>query len=172
MARMRRCRAAGCHKLVEMSHWYCNEHRDQEAAYLESRAKWARGHEQAYQAKYNKVTRNRNVSKAEQYAFYKSKQWQSLRQQVLDRDNHMDQYGLLLGQYQPGNTVDHIVPIEVAPELMSDPGNLITCSPATHKLKTAWEQEYYGTGIENNLTGAKIIRDAKDIPIFSTPPLT
>jgi 5-methylcytosine-specific restriction endonuclease McrA len=148
-----------------MPHWYCAKHIDQEADYLATRERWARGHDASYQRKYNKVTRNRNESKSKQYQFYRSRTWQSLRRQAMDRDMHMDQYALLSGAIVQGNTVDHIVPAEVAPELMNDPSNLVTCSPATHRAKTKWEREYYGTGQGNQLTGAPWIRDIHKLPI-------
>lgn len=170
MPRVRRCRAAGCHTMCSIDHWYCTKHIGQEAAYLERRAKWARGHDANYQHKYNTQTRSRSIGKREQYAFYKTKRWQELRKLVLNRDQHLDQYAKQAGVYVPGNVVDHIVPIEVDASLMADASNLITCSAATHKLKTAWEQEYYGTGINGRLTGAQPIRRADELPIDFNPP--
>lgn len=169
MPRVRRCRAQGCHAMCQLPHYYCAKHIDQEAAYLESRERWARGHDHDYQHKYNTVTRNRNSSKSEQYKFYRTRQWQALRKLVLDRDSHLDQYALASGIVQAGNVVDHIVPFEVAPELHDVASNLITCTPETHKLKTAWEQKYYGTGLENERTGAALVTDPKIISkiIFS-----
>jgi len=146
-----------------MPHYYCPKHIDQEAAYLASRERWARGHDADYQHKYNTVTRNRNATKTAQYKFYRTRQWQELRKLVLDRDNHLDQYALGAGIVQVGTVVDHIVPFEIAPELHDKASNLITCSAESHKLKTAWEQSYYGTGIGNQRTGATPISDAKII---------
>lgn len=165
MPRVRRCRATDCHAMCEMPHWYCARHIDQEANYLATRERWARGHDANYQRKYNQHTRNRNAIKSKQYQFYRSHQWQSLRREVMDRDMHMDQYAKLAGRIAQGNTVDHIVPAEIAPELMDNPSNLVTCSPATHRIKTKWEQKYYGTGQGNQLTGAPWIRKAADLPI-------
>ncbi|MEJ6358703.1 HNH endonuclease [Lactiplantibacillus plantarum] len=159
MAKLRRCRAYGCHQLVLLTHWYCETHRDQEATYLASRQKWARSHQQDYQSKYNHVTRYRNEAKAQQYQFYKSKQWQALRTQALKRDHYLDQYALAKGQYLPANTVDHIVPIEIDNSLRDELDNLASCSRETHKRKTAWEQSYYGTGRGNKHTSNPIITD-------------
>lgn len=159
MPRMRRCRATECHAMCAIPHWYCPKHIDQEAAYLANRERWARGHDADYQHKYNTVTRNRNTAKSEQYKFYQSKQWKELRRLVLDRDSHLDQYAKAVGIIRPGNTVDHCIPYEVAPEIHDHADNLVTCSPETHKLKTKWEQEYYGTGIGNKHTNATPISD-------------
>lgn len=150
--------------MVDASHYYCMAHRDQEQAYLDNRKRWARGHETSYQRKYNKVTRNRNDSKSNQYAFYRSKLWSSLRQAVLVRDRHLCQYCLVRGIYMQGNTVDHIVPIEVDSSKKGTTNNLATCCPSCHKLKTAWEQRYYGTGIDNKIIkNSKIIVNIKEI---------
>lgn len=165
MPRVRRCRAAGCHAMCEMPHWYCAKHIDQEADYLATRERWARGHDANYQRKYNQHTRNRTEAKRDQYAFYRSREWQRLRRLVLDRDQHVDQYALMAGQVVQANTVDHIVPIEVAPQLQDDPNNLIACTSRTNRIKTEWEQSYYGTGQGNQLTGAPWIRKAADLPI-------
>lgn len=155
MPKVRRCRAAGCHAMVSTDHWYCLKHRDQEAAYLKSRAKWARGHEATYQHKYNTITRNRSQGKTDQYKFYRSKTWQSLRVSILERDSHLCQYCLADGIYTQGNTVDHIVPIEFNPSKKGSKNNLATICPKCHKLKTKWEQKYYGTGKENLLKNNK-----------------
>lgn len=102
------------------------------------------------------------MTKREQYAFYKSSVWtKSLRPQVLERDNHLCQYCLLNGKYTPGNTVDHVVPIEYDPTLKDDIANLATSCRDCHKLKTEWEQEYYGTGSHNQLKQMPVINDVK-----------
>ncbi|MCI1985310.1 MAG: HNH endonuclease [Lactobacillus sp.] len=89
---------------------------------------------------------------------------------MLDRDNHLDQYAFKAGLIVQATTVDHIVPIEVAPELRDDPDNLIACTSRTNRIKTQWEQDYYGTGAANRLTGAPWIRKAADLPINFDPP--
>lgn len=165
MPKVRRCRAAGCHTPCLVPHWYCPKHIDQEAAYLATRERWARGHDSNYQHKYNTITRNRTADKREQYDFYRSAEWQRLRKFVLDRDQHVDQYALTAYQVVQATTVDHIVPIEVAPELRDDPDNLIACTARTNRIKTEWEQEYYGTGQGNQLTGNKFITNARELPI-------
>lgn len=159
MPKVRRCRAVGCHNLVTTDHWYCEQHRDQEAAYLAQRAKWARTNDKAYRFKYNHETRERDTGKAEQYRFYQSKQWQALRQQALARDNHLCRYCLAVGKYTAGNTVDHIVPIEFDQSKMTDLDNLAVTCKECHKAKSTWEREYYGTGSHATLKDVQQIKD-------------
>ncbi|WP_323068158.1 HNH endonuclease, partial [Limosilactobacillus reuteri] len=42
-------------------------------------------------------------------------------------------------------TVDHIVPIAYDSTIRADQGNLATICRECHRLKTQWEQYYYGT---------------------------
>ena len=159
MPRFRRCRAVGCHAMVQFPHYYCPDHIDQEAEYLASRQKWARSHDKHYQHHYNTITRNRNDSKREQYSFYRSRRWVHLRQDVLDRDHYVCQY---CGRTN-SRTVDHIVPIEFAHDLKANPDNLAVICRNCHNLKTIWEQSYYGTGIDNKLKDVPVVDDVQTI---------
>lgn len=63
--------------------------------------------------KYNTIKRNPNDDKSQQYKFYRSKMWVSLRQQVLQRDYFLCQYFNQQGKLTSiSQTVDHIVPTE------------------------------------------------------------
>lgn len=146
MPRVRRCRYPGCHAMVKYPHHYCKQHFEHEAEYLASRMKWARSRQKSYVHRYNTVTRNRNKVKQDQYNFYRTKQWQDLRQMVLGRDNFVCRYCQTIGRIVPSKTVDHIVPLEVAPNKKVDISNLATICGKCHRLKTDWEQRYYGTG--------------------------
>lgn len=42
--------------------------------------------------------------------------------------------------------VDHIIPIAFDHKLIASSSNLATICNKCHRLKTKWEQEYYGTG--------------------------
>lgn len=151
MPKVRRCRQYGCHAMAELPNHYCNKHIEHEQEYLESRMKWARSHENKHREHvYNTVIRN---DKSYQYNFYRTKQWVNLRQQVLNRDDYMCQYCKAQSIFTPNSkTVDHIVPIEVMPSLMADEANLATICRKCHRLKTDWEQRYYGTGKDNQPT--------------------
>lgn len=135
----RRCRYPGCHAMVALPDHYCKQHYDHEAEYLANRQRWARAHSKQYTHKYNTVTRNRNDAKSNQYQFYRSRQWQELRHQALDRDHYVCRY---CGQPN-SKTVDHIVPIEYDQSLMADVENLATICRRCHHLKTQWEESYY-----------------------------
>lgn len=167
MPRVRRCRQYGCHAMVEFPNHYCSEHFEHEAEYLAKRQKWARSHDLKYTHKYNIVSRNRNPNKTNQYQFYRSKQWVVLRRQVLERDNYLCQYCKAQGQFTPNSrTVDHIVPIEVDSSMQANLANLVTTCRNCHRIKTAWEQSYYGTGQENALKDVKEIADIQAIVIL------
>jgi Restriction endonuclease len=162
--RVRRCRHVGCHTLVPLAHWYCDAHRDEEAAYLAQRAKYTRMNDPDYQRRYTRTTRHRTQDKSVQYYFYKSREWSVLRLSALQRDMHLCQYCLAQGRYTQGNTVDHIVPIEYDPSLRAEPSNLATTCPRCHHFKTLWEQGYYGTGAHQRL---KRVQPVSNIKIIS-----
>ena len=164
MPRYRRCRQPGCHAMVAFPNHYCTKHFEHEAEYLANRQRWARAHSKQYQRKYNTVKRYRNDVKSEQYKFYRSKQWSVLRQQALDRDHYVCQY---CGQPN-SKTVDHIVPIEYDQQRMASIDNLATICRDCHRLKTLWEQSYYGTGQDNQLKRVpEILKISKIKKIFS-----
>lgn len=154
MPRVHRCRAVGCHEMVEWPAIYCDKHKD-----LASKTEYRdRSH-------YNRVTRNRTVTKHEQYQFYRSKQWQGLRQRALARDHHLCQYCLTRGVVTPASTVDHIVPIEIDVSLEADETNLAVTCRNCHRMKTRWEQHYYGCMAENSFTGKPLIQDVATIDV-------
>lgn len=155
MPRFRRCRESGCHAMVQLPNHYCTKHFEHEAEYLENRQRWARSHSSRYQHKYNHVTRNRTKSKSDQYKFYHTRTWSSLRKQVLERDHYICQYC----HKTNSRTVDHIVPIECDSTRKADIANLVTICRQCHRLKTDWEQQYYGTGQDNQLKDAELVTD-------------
>lgn len=159
MPRVRRCRYPGCHTMVKLPDHYCREHYKHEAEYLAKRQRWARSHGKSYQRKYNTQARRRDDTKSAQYHFYRTKHWQSLRHEVLDRDHYICQY---CGRPN-SKTVDHIVPIEYDQSLISDDNNLATTCRACHRVKTDWEQDYYGTGQHGKLKAVEEIRDVDKI---------
>lgn len=160
MSRFRRCRQHGCHAMVQLPDHYCKQHYSHEAEYLASRQRWARAHSKQYVHRYNTVIRNRNDTKSDQYQFYRSRQWQELRRQVLDRDHYVCRY---CGQPN-SKTVDHIVPIEYDSTHKADINNLATICRQCHRLKTKWEQSYYGTGQGHH---RQEVAEVKDISTIS-----
>lgn len=159
MARYRRCRYPNCHAMVKLPDHYCKQHYNYEAEYLAKRQRWARSHNTRYQQKYNHITRNRNNVKSQQYKFYHTKTWVDLRRQVLNRDHFVCQY---CGKPN-AKTVDHIVPIEYDAKLKADVNNLAVICLNCHRLKTDWEQIYYGTGECNELKQVQKVHDLKTI---------
>lgn len=158
MPRMRRCRYPGCHKLATVPNHYCSMHIDHESEYR-ARRKQYQEHTHHYFKKYNRDVRNRNEVKREQYSFYRSKQWQGLRKQVLDHDHYICRYCGAINS----KTVDHIIPIEYAPDKMADIDNLATICRACHTSKTKWEQGYYGTGSRDSIKDVTPIQDISTI---------
>ena len=159
MPRYRRCRYQNCHAMVKLPDHYCKKHFQYEAEYIAKRQRWARAHEKHYQRKYNHVTRNRNQLKTDQYKFYHTKMWADLRQQVLSQHHYVCSY---CGKPN-SKTVDHIVPIEYDPKLKAAITNLTVICRDCHRLKTAWEQDYYGTGEGNALKHVPEIHDVQTI---------
>lgn len=150
MARVRRCKAAGCYHIVELPNKYCEQHADQEREYV-PRDKQA-------VHRYNTVTRNRDDNKRCQYNFYRTKQWVDLRQLVLDTQHYLCQYCKADGIVNMGKTVDHIVPMEFAPDDKADVDNVVVICSKCHNMKTRWEQAYYGTGKDNQLKQVSPVR--------------
>ena len=65
--------------------------------------------------------------------FYRSKPWLAVRQQVLNRDNYIDQFELVENnRIIPGNTVHHIIPLRERWDLRADIRNLEVISKSNH----------------------------------------
>lgn len=58
--------------------------------------------------------------------------WKRLRVYILKRDRFLDQVALRYGKRIEANTVHHIFPREIFPELTYQPWNLISVSTTTH----------------------------------------
>lgn len=156
MPQVRRCKHQNCHKLVAQPAICCDKHKQYEAEYKAKREKYSRTY-------YNTRTRNRTEDKREQYNFYRSKTWNSLRNIVLNRDNYLCQYCLALGKLTPNSRIgDHVTPVEVAPELRTDPANVATACRTCDNIKRALEQEIYGTGQGNELKNRELRFSVKE----------
>ncbi|WP_057770746.1 hypothetical protein [Lactobacillus selangorensis] len=166
MPRARRCRYPNCHGIAMLPDHYCARHIEHEAEYLAKREQWHARRSAIKTKHYNDTARQATEQKAEQNAYYHSREWKQLREFVLQRDSYIDQYAKLVGIIQPGKLVDHIVPIEFDSSLRDDPDNLITTSYQFHYKKTKWEQDYYGTGANNKLKCVSPIRNVYDLPFL------
>ena len=148
------CANQGCHKLIPFDDRYCKQH-------IALHPRDTKRFDKAYNVK-----RQHDNKTKDRIAFYQTKQWKQLRKQVIERDNGLDKYALRDGLVVPGKLVDHIVPIEFAPELKDDINNLVLTSMASHKAKTEWEQTYYGTGKKNTINKSAVpVKEIKHIPI-------
>lgn len=140
MPMVRRCKADGCHALIERPLHYCSTHHSMEVAYTEERQRYSR-------TRYNTRVRNRDDESKERYAFYRSKTWSSIRKIALERDSYLCQYCLVLGVTTPDARIgDHITPVEIAPELRTDINNVVATCRSCDNTKRTLEQEIYGTG--------------------------
>lgn len=159
MPRVVSCHHYGCHKLAVYPKHFCSEHIDEEQAFMEKRLKWHNAHKKDYTHKYNTIKRVRNDVKREQNGFYHTKQWQTLRQQVLDKQHYLCQYCLLHERVTPAKTVDHRVSLVFDPDKKADVSNLDTICPECHHLKTEWEQTYYfKNGVKQDVDEIKDIK--------------
>ena len=137
MPMVRRCKAEGCRALVERPAHYCTTHKSMEA---QERQRYSR-------TRYNKRVRNRDDETKERYAFYRSRTWSSIRKIALERDNYLCQYCLALDVVTPDSRiVDHVTPVEIAPELKTDVSNIVATCRSCDNTKRTLEQEIYGTG--------------------------
>ncbi len=148
MPMIRRCRHFGCHNPAYVPNWFCREHMDEQQAFINRRDEFKNDR----QKKYNETKRTATPIKREQQSFYRSKQWQSLRHEVLTKQHYLCQYCLANKRVTSANIVDHIVPIVFDPKHKDDIDNLATICVSCHYLKTKWEENYYNSasGISHN----------------------
>lgn len=82
----------------------------------------------AYRRDYNRFRRDKRLQR-----FRASDEWKRVRQQVIERDEGLDQYVLHeTGELKAGFSVHHIVPLSEDWSRRTDPSNLITLSDDTH----------------------------------------
>jgi len=165
---VRRCKHCGCHNLVNGNSPFCKEHIADLSAYEERIAK-QRSHIKRHTKLYNKDTRNQSEERRQRESFYHLKQWKKIREYVLRRDNYLCQYCLRFGIIRPSKTVDHIVPGQVASDLITDVDNLATICYSCHRRKTDWEKGFYRTGyqIEKEIQKGILLKNISELPNFS-----
>lgn len=144
MPQVRRCKRNGCHALVSAGTYFCDLHKADEAEYV------AKLNQRGSRTKYNTVTRNATEARKERNAFYRSKQWQSIRHQALERDHYLCQYCKAVGITTANSRIgDHVTPYEVAPDMGRDVSNIATACKDCDNVKRKLEQQMYGTGTDN-----------------------
>ena len=75
-------------------------------------------------------------------------------------------YCRVQGIITAAKTVDHIVPIEYDQAIKANVDNLAVICGKCHRLKTDWEQTYYGTGQGNELRQVAEITDVSAINVL------
>lgn len=163
---VKRCKHMNCHNLVSNDQVFCKEHADDMAAYKEHMNKM-HTHNDRHTHEYNKQ-RYASHERGQRESFYHSKRWKQIREFVLTRDNFICQYCYRFGIVRPAKIVDHIVPGQLAPSLITDTDNLTTCCYTCHRRKTEWEQSFYHTGYTGKeLKTDILIKNIEELPNFS-----
>jgi len=162
------CKHTGCHTLVKGDQFFCKKHADDLAGYQQRMSKM-RVHDKRQVHEYNTKVRYATPERKRRESFYHNKEWKSIRKVVLERDNYICQYCHRYRIVKPANIVDHIVPGQVAPDLITDMDNLVTCCYKCHQRKTEWEQSFYGTGYTDGkkLKTDILIKNIAELPNFS-----
>lgn len=76
-------------------------------------------------------------------AFYKSKAWKRIRQQVLIRDHYLCQECLKNQRITKAEIVDHIIPLTIDWSLSLSLNNLQSLCQSCHNRKTAEDKKKY-----------------------------
>lgn len=84
--------------------------------------------------------------------FYKTRQWEMIRNRVLRRDGYMCQMSKRYGKMVEANTVHHIFPRKEFPEYAWKDWNLISLSAEQH------ERMHYRKTEQLTATGAELLR--------------
>lgn len=114
------CKKIGCSNLTRDISGYCEEHK-KEAIEREHMRK---------QRQYKEYDKKR---KGEiQWNFYKSAEWERIRQVALARDNYLCQECLKEGRLTVSNTVHHIIEIKTDWSKRLDLDNLVTLCEYHH----------------------------------------
>lgn len=80
--------------------------------------------------------------------FYKSKKWKRKRELILKRDDYLCQLSKRFGKSTAANTVHHIYPLELYPELALVNWNLTSVNESEHnKIHDRNSNEIIGEGI-------------------------
>lgn len=87
---------------------------------------------------YDKYRRDKKAD-----AFYKSKEWQLLREQAMTRDLGLCQHCYKNKKITIATEVDHIVPIKVEWEYRLELGNLQSLCHRCHTIKTIDDKKKY-----------------------------
>ena len=122
--RLRNCSHPGCHNKVAMNVKYCQQHvSDSKSPY-----------DKQYQQDYNNHKRNQEAN-----SFYQSKEWKHMRDYIVSRDMNTCRY---CGEsITDRKIVDHLHPLQYAPDEKLNADNLYTICYKCHQVKTMIEQQ-------------------------------
>lgn len=121
--RMRECNYPTCHELIAPDKRYCDKHKEYEQSQSKQRNK-------RYNAMYRDKERN---------TFYQSKQWQKVRNYVINRDYYMCQ--CCGSAVNDKKIVDHIVPLRIDKTKALSTDNLWSLCDKCHNRKTILEEQ-------------------------------
>jgi len=116
---LRPCRKVGCPELVRPPEVYCPAHT------------WTEEQRREYNRRLNRdYDRTRRDQQARR--FYKSREWETVRQAVLTRDDYLCVRCLEGKRIRRATTVDHIIPLSEAWERRLDMDNLRSLCAKCH----------------------------------------
>lgn len=121
----RECNYPMCFELTRDT--YCDKHKEERQVEKNDANRF-----------YNMHTRNK-----ERTAFYKTGAWEKKRLSILKRDYGLCQVHKKQGAAQTGNIIDHIIPLEVRPDLALEDSNLQCICQSCHNVKTAEDRKRY-----------------------------
>lgn len=122
--RLRNCSHIGCHNKIAINVKYCQQHiSDNKSQYSNQ-----------YQKDYNLHKRNQEAN-----SFYQSKEWKHMRSYIVSRDMNMCRY--CSEAITDRKIVDHLHPLQYAPDEKLKADNLYTICYKCHQVKTMIEQQ-------------------------------
>lgn len=122
--RLRNCSHVGCHNKIKITERYCSKHL--------ADAKTPK--DKQYQKNYNKYQRNTEAND-----FYHSTQWKRMRDYIVSRDMNTCRY--CGSPVETRVIVDHLHPLQYAPDEKLKADNLYTICYKCHQVKTIIEQQ-------------------------------
>lgn len=121
--RVHECAYRTCNELIPTDKRYCDRHKQYEQEQVKDRNK-----------RYNKMYRDKQRN-----AFYQSKQWQRVRNYVINRDCYTCQ--VCGSAVTDRKIVDHIIPLRVDKTRALDTSNLWSLCDRCHNRKTIKEEQ-------------------------------
>lgn len=124
----KRCNKAGCKEYVDISKTYCSKHENHST--------------KEYNKQYERMRKSTEEGR-EYKRFYDSKEWKSLRYQVLLESGFLCKICLDNGVYSEAEIGDHIIPTKVRWDLRLDRDNVQGVCKECHNKKTLEDKKKY-----------------------------